>query len=268
MLSTQFTGKEESLEDFRKLFIAVEVLYEPRVTKQEVTKSEEDTEEIAEAVLPVLFSKMAINTSDKKETKSESKSPIIFLDIDGVCWVDDDDVPHKKLRRLTSDTQLLQFFKGKMHFLQKHYDSRTIREFLKTTCLDPNHMGRILTLCETFSAKIVVSSNWRHGRTVEHLQKLLDFWGLGQYVIGKTEDGGVRAKNISNWLAGNGHLVDGYIVLDDQYVSSLRERFGDKFIHCEPKQGFVQETFELAHKELSKYLPKQKPNESKVNLEI
>jgi hypothetical protein len=65
-------------------------------------------------------------------------------------------------------------------------------------------------------ADVVVSSTWRHGKTVTELQAMLDAEGFIGCVIDKTptgEPGADRGDEIAAWLAG--HAVSGYVIIDD-----------------------------------------------------
>ena len=65
-------------------------------------------------------------------------------------------------------------------------------------------------------ADVVVSSTWRHGKTVAELQGMLDAEGF----VGRVRDttptgmeGASRAEEIAAWLAD--HAVAGYVIIDD-----------------------------------------------------
>jgi hypothetical protein len=65
-------------------------------------------------------------------------------------------------------------------------------------------------------ADVVVSSTWRHGKTVTELQAMLEGEGFIGCVIDKTPTGGPgadRGDEIAAWLAG--HAVAGYVIIDD-----------------------------------------------------
>lgn len=97
--------------------------------------------------------------------------------------------------------------------------------------IDPILMSRLVRLCETTGAKIVVSSTWRHGRTVEDLQALLESKGLPSTirVIGKTPEAAqqivtgplaelttCRGIQIGAWLGDHEEgQVESFVILDD-----------------------------------------------------
>jgi hypothetical protein len=62
----------------------------------------------------------------------------------------------------------------------------------------------------------VVSSTWRHGRTVAELQAMLEAEGFTGRVVDKTPTvapGADRGEEIAAWLAE--HAVGGYVIIDD-----------------------------------------------------
>jgi hypothetical protein len=65
-------------------------------------------------------------------------------------------------------------------------------------------------------ADVVVSSTWRHGKTVAELQQMLESEGFAGRVLDKTPaniPGATRGDEIAAWL--EEHVVDGYVILDD-----------------------------------------------------
>jgi hypothetical protein len=76
-------------------------------------------------------------------------------------------------------------------------------------------------------AEVVVSSTWRHGKTVAELQAMLDARGFAGRVVDKTPSdvpgGGGRGAEIAAWLAE--HDVAGYVIIDDHAdMGELRGR--------------------------------------------
>lgn len=69
-------------------------------------------------------------------------------------------------------------------------------------------------ITEETGAKIVVSSSWKHGRTVESLRLLLRQWGVSGEVIDKTPVCyGERGTEIRLWCSE--HNVQCFVILDD-----------------------------------------------------
>jgi len=65
-------------------------------------------------------------------------------------------------------------------------------------------------------ADVVVTSTWRHGKTVAELQGMLQAQGFAGLVLDKTPTdipGARRGDEIAAWLAE--HAVDGYVIIDD-----------------------------------------------------
>ncbi|HXJ84412.1 MAG TPA: HAD domain-containing protein [Candidatus Methylomirabilis sp.] len=74
-------------------------------------------------------------------------------------------------------------------------------------------------------ADVVVSSTWRHGKTVAELQAMLAALGFTGFVLDKTptvEPSADRGDEISAWLAA--HEVKSYVIIDDHSVGELRAR--------------------------------------------
>ena len=75
-------------------------------------------------------------------------------------------------------------------------------------------------------AEVVVSSTWRHGKSVTELQEMLDAAGFIGRIIDKTPvgaPGADRGDEIAAWLAE--HAVGGYVIIDDHGdMGELRPR--------------------------------------------
>jgi hypothetical protein len=74
--------------------------------------------------------------------------------------------------------------------------------------------------CKKTNAKIVISSDWRIGRSLEFLQKLLKKRGVKAEVIGKTQlmklSGGPRGDEICDWIENSNCKYDEeFVVIDD-----------------------------------------------------
>ncbi len=134
---------------------------------------------------------------------------------------------------------------------------------------DPEAINRLNTIIELTNAKVVVSSSWRHGRSVEELQDILNFVGFVGEVIDKTDHlGGIdgytvpRGCEIEHWLKKKGFQrinwsiekqqmyidkspVKNYIILDDD--SDMLYTQKEHFIHTSWKSGL---TDELMHKSI------------------
>ena len=73
-------------------------------------------------------------------------------------------------------------------------------------------------------ADVVISSTWRHGKTVAQLQTMLDTHGFVGRVVDKTPSdirGATRGEEIAAWLAA--HPAAGFVIIDDHAdVGDLR----------------------------------------------
>jgi hypothetical protein len=82
--------------------------------------------------------------------------------------------------------------------------------------LDPACVQVLNEILARGGADVVVSSTWRHGRTVGDLQAMLDAHGFAGRVVDKTPAdlrGARRGDEIAAWLAA--HAVDGFVIVDD-----------------------------------------------------
>jgi hypothetical protein len=91
-----------------------------------------------------------------------------------------------------------------------------IRQWDRYGDLDPGCIRVLNEIVAGAGADVVVSSTWRHGKTVTELQAMFDAEGFIGCVIDKTPTGGPgadRGDEIAAWLAG--HAVAGYVIIDD-----------------------------------------------------
>src|SRR5690242_5590281 len=110
-----------------------------------------------------------------------------------------------------------------------------IRRWDRYEALDPACVRVLNEIVARGGADVVVSSTYRHGRTVAELQSLLDAHGFTGRVIGKTPTataGGSRGDEIATWL--DEHPVAGYVIIDDHTdMGELRARL----VLTDPGQG-------------------------------
>jgi hypothetical protein len=91
-----------------------------------------------------------------------------------------------------------------------------IRSWDRYGHLDPACIQVLNEIVARGQADVVVSSTWRHGKTVAELQEMLDAQGFTGRVLDKTPTstpGADRGEEISAWLAA--HAVGGYVIIDD-----------------------------------------------------
>jgi hypothetical protein len=82
--------------------------------------------------------------------------------------------------------------------------------------LDPACIRVLNEIVACGEADVVVSSTWRHGKTVAELQDMLATEGFAGCVLDKTPTdmaGASRGEEIAAWLAE--HPVGGYVIIDD-----------------------------------------------------
>jgi hypothetical protein len=91
-----------------------------------------------------------------------------------------------------------------------------IRRWDRYGDLDPACIRVLNEIVTGAGADVVVSSTWRHGKTVAELQEMLEGEGFAGCVIDKTPvgaPGADRGDEIAAWLAE--HAVGGYVIIDD-----------------------------------------------------
>ena len=91
-----------------------------------------------------------------------------------------------------------------------------IRRWDRYGDLDPACIQVLNEIVACGEAEVVVSSTWRHGKTVAELQEMLEVAGFAGRVLDTTPTdiaGAGRAEEIAAWLAE--HAVAGYVIIDD-----------------------------------------------------
>lgn len=138
-----------------------------------------------EAGVPV-----GINQVNRYHVKLIDGPRVIFLDFDGVL-------------------NSMQYFKARP-------PTEGTKEWRECHDLDPAGIKIVNDILQQTGAKVVVSSTWRHGRTVERLQELLAARGFQGEVIDMTPriyTPSVRGDEIQEWLDLN--PCSGYAIIDD-----------------------------------------------------
>ena len=99
-----------------------------------------------------------------------------------------------------------------------------IRRWDRYGDLDPACIRVLNEIVAGGEADVVVSSTWRHGKTIAELQGMLQTEGFAGCVVDKTPaniPGASRGDEIAAWLAA--HAVDGCVIIDDHTdVGELR----------------------------------------------
>ena len=182
---------------------------------------------------------------------------IIFLDIDGV-------LNHQDWYKRRHNTISQEEIASKYPFYE----------------FDPVSVANLNLIIDETGAKVVISSTWRHGRSVEDLQGLLNQVGFIGDVIDKTpniwaklnvEDSGYtvpRGCAIDWWLKEKGDfqrinwsqevqqeyiehsIVKNYVILDDDSDMLYGQR--EHFIKTSNSHGLTKELTETAIKVLNK----------------
>jgi hypothetical protein len=90
-----------------------------------------------------------------------------------------------------------------------------IRRWDRYGDLEPACIEVLNEIVASARADVVVSSTWRHGKTVAELQVMLEAEGFTGRVVDKTPtaSGAGRGEEIAAWLAE--HVVGGYVIIDD-----------------------------------------------------
>ena len=155
------------------------------------------------------------------------KFNIIFLDLDGVL-VTRKSIENLRDKKLSSDERDLQ-------------------------SLDDDCIIALNKLISLTDSKIVISSSWRYGKTIDYFQQLFEKKNVNWEVIGLTpktrED--IRGKEISQWLENNKENVKSFLILDDD-VDDIWPFFPDNVLHTNMLDGFNEKLVKLATKILKK----------------
>lgn len=119
---------------------------------------------------------------------------------------------------------------------------------------DPIAIGHLNQICLQTGSKVVVSSDWRHGKTIQELQNILYKCGFVGEIIGVTQSLShhgnyiVRGNEILKWIEDNND-VEEYLILDDTNDMLLRQK--DNFIHVDRSVGITSQTVSMAIKILN-----------------
>ena len=110
-----------------------------------------------------------------------------------------------------------------------------IRRWDRYGDLDPACIQVLNEIVARSGADVVVSSTWRHGKTVAELQEILEAEGFTGFVLDKTPTGAPgadRGEEIAAWLAE--HAVVGCVIIDDHAdMGELRTHL----VQTQPSRG-------------------------------
>lgn len=156
---------------------------------------------------------------------------LIFLDIDGV---------------LNN-----QIFYAKR---KEHFQTTGVDLVEGTHAIDPINMAHLNDLCGITEAKVVISSTWRLGKSVDELREIFDEAGFKGDIIGKTPrlnyketgDSVERGAEIRYWMKETANrtrhngLFKDYVILDDDSDMLYNQR--NHFVWVDPYAGLTRNT--------------------------
>lgn len=175
---------------------------------------------------------------------------IIFLDIDGV------------LNCQTFFETRFTDYKEAKKTLRKSVKSKEIErlDYYKAQ-LCPMRVVWLNELCIDTDSKVVVSSTWRKGKTVEELQEILNYCGATFEVIAKTgeSESRVRGVEIAEWIEANVEKLLGikyydfcnYVIIDDDSDMLLNQ--ARHFFHTDGYSGLTPNTCYKIKRFLSRF---------------
>lgn len=113
---------------------------------------------------------------------------------------------------------------------------------------DPESIKKLNYIIEKTGAKVVISSSWRHGRTLQELQNLLSSVGFNGEIIDFTpsfkHDDCLRGNEILEWVKKHEELIgqpyhefENYVILDDD--SDMLYWQKDNFLHIDRYVGLT-----------------------------
>jgi hypothetical protein len=169
---------------------------------------------------------------------------LIFLDVDGVL----NNETHFKSEEYLAQSKVCNDY-------HKSGDKETAKSLYDKSMFCKRNIELLNKLIKDTGAKIVVSSSWRKGRTVDELDSLLESVGIEADVIDKTptlhfaglEDYAYsvpRGCEIKAWIETNKSILNSkvsklrYVILDDDSDMLYWQR--NKFIQTDPYSGLTR----------------------------
>lgn len=165
---------------------------------------------------------------------------IIFLDIDGVLNC-----------QLFYESQQFEDYKDAKKKLRKQVKSKEIERLdFYNSQICKKRVEWLNDLCKETDSKIVISSTWRSGKSVEELQEILNYCGATFEIISKTghSESRVRGVEIKEWLCENCKMLFGveyydfyrYAIIDDDSDMLLNQ--GSHFFQTDTYSGLTPST--------------------------
>jgi hypothetical protein len=90
--------------------------------------------------------------------------------------------------------------------------------------LDALAVARLYSIVRATGARIVVTSAWRTGKSLDHLSGLLQAAGCHLEVLDKTADLDTRGNEIRAWLEGAHFPISSLVMLDDDWIDGFESR--------------------------------------------
>lgn len=138
-------------------------------------------------------------------------------------------------------------FDGVITCTRASYENRVDDTFMPgRNYLDGACLAELHGVIQQTGCRIVVSSSWRHGKTLEWLAEFLEV--PAGIVIGKTcgdgevftHDSDGRGNNITQWLADHGRDVDNWAVVDDD-LFDMNPWMLSRIVHTSHQDGLTSE---------------------------
>ena len=152
---------------------------------------------------------------------------VVFLDIDGVLQ------PTSSQKRFDHDLEALreslaERFGAEYREFNEYDLGAVVHDW------DAGAVARLRALCEEHDARIVVSSDWRQGRSVAQLQALFRLHDLHHLVVDRTGDPQsgphYRAGDVKLYLDAHPE-IERFVIIDDRYREEFDRLFPDRFVH-------------------------------------
>lgn len=193
----------------------------------------------------LLFKFENFNKSITISEEGIEEERFVFLDVDGVINLD------TKLDAELDAEQIDRVLNEKIPNLDELLKIASKHILFTVLNFDLSAVARVIQLCEDTGAKIVLSSDWREGSSVESLKLIFDICGLGKYIVDKTghyyssSQGYLwRGELIWQWIHEHKKEKATFVVIDDQEYDFKIRYLQDYFVHC--PHMFTEECFQKA----------------------
>lgn len=196
--------------------------------------------------------------SEYKIVPAHSK-PTIFLDIDGtvldIFWrfyQEDARVTNKVNSLIKEKFPEAPAVDGYYHY--------TFKDITAAEKLNPSAVDYLHQLIKKIGkVSIVMSSSWRHGRSIDELKELFKKYEFSQHIEHKTDcydnpdwsESWGRTEEIRRWLAEHPEVTN-FVVLDDHPDEGrMLEEFKHRFIQVDPRTCLSKENIDVAEEILT-----------------